>query len=183
MKKCSNIDCLNKDFQSLDNFNQRQIICKKCQKLRGQKYNESHKEEHRNSQKKWVKSNPEVNKKWRDKNPEKIKGYVLKQNYGISIEEKNRMLLKQDNCCSICNINILEYLEKQKGNKIIHDFCVDHNHETGQLRGLLCGPCNRAIGLLLDNALLLRKAADYLDFHDSLPIEQSNIVPIKKIRG
>lgn len=40
---------------------------------------------------------------------------------------------------------------------------VDHNHETGQIRGLLCSNCNRAIGLLRDDAGLMRKAADYVD--------------------
>lgn len=40
---------------------------------------------------------------------------------------------------------------------------IDHCHETGQVRKLLCNNCNRAIGLLKDDAGLLRRAADYLD--------------------
>lgn len=41
--------------------------------------------------------------------------------------------------------------------------CIDHDHDTGRIRGLLCPNCNRGIGLLRDNADLLRKAAEYID--------------------
>lgn len=43
------------------------------------------------------------------------------------------------------------------------NFCIDHNHQTGEIRGLLCSPCNRAIGQLQDNPNILRKAANYLE--------------------
>ena len=40
--------------------------------------------------------------------------------------------------------------------------CIDHNHDTGKIRGLLCANCNRAIGLLQDDPTILIKAAEYL---------------------
>lgn len=43
---------------------------------------------------------------------------------------------------------------------------VDHNHETGAVRGMLCGRCNKAIGLFKDSLLLLAKATAYLEKHD-----------------
>jgi len=43
------------------------------------------------------------------------------------------------------------------------ELTIDHDHATGQIRGLLCNNCNRAIGLLKDNPQTLRQAAAYLD--------------------
>lgn len=55
----------------------------------------------------------------------------------------------EDGKCAVCS-------EK-------HDVLnVDHSHETGNVRGLLCGNCNRAIGIMKDDAELLRKAITYL---------------------
>ena len=52
---------------------------------------------------------------------------------------------------------------KQGYSKIAHGLCVDHNHATGRVRGLLCHLCNSAIGKLNDSSALLRKTANYLD--------------------
>ena len=67
------------------------------------------------------------------------------------------MLAQQEYKCAICNT------DKPTGKWKV--FAVDHCHETGEVRGLLCNECNRGMGLLRDNAELLRKAADYLDRH------------------
>lgn len=50
----------------------------------------------------------------------------------------------------------------------IRELAIDHCHEHGHARGLLCNNCNRAIGLLRDDPVVLRKAADYLDSHKPL---------------
>lgn len=81
----------------------------------------------------------------------------IKWKYGLSKEEYEAMLSSQTNLCAIC---------KQTGRHIRFDkLCVDHDHSTGKVRGLLCGKCNSAIGLLADNPELLRAAADYLEKH------------------
>ncbi len=46
------------------------------------------------------------------------------------------------------------------------NFCIDHDHATGKVRGLLCHNCNVAIGLMKDNTDLLKKAAEYLETHN-----------------
>ena len=74
------------------------------------------------------------------------------RSYKITIEEHDKLLELQNYVCAICG--------KTDANKAL---AIDHNHESGGVRGLLCSRCNRAIGLLRDNADLLRKAAEYLD--------------------
>lgn len=77
----------------------------------------------------------------------------LKRLYGIGIEDYLRMLERQSNVCKICN----------KKCKTKSRLSVDHNHETGAVRGLLCNRCNRALGMFEDNVETLRSAIRYLE--------------------
>lgn len=80
------------------------------------------------------------------------KKYSLKK-YGISIEEYDRMVESQKGLCKICN----SFEPNRKGR-----LCVDHDHDTGKIRGLLCDKCNRAMGLFGDSQENLQKAIEYL---------------------
>lgn len=84
--------------------------------------------------------------------PDASREKELKRLYGISVEEYNSMLEGQKFVCMICS-------EPCKTRKSL---CVDHDHATGIVRGLLCNRCNRAIGMFKDDPELLRRAADYL---------------------
>ena len=70
--------------------------------------------------------------------------------YGLTLEDYDAILEKQDSVCAICS-------KKPPGN--LH---IDHNHQTSEVRGLLCGKCNRAIGLLNDDVSLFSRAITYL---------------------
>lgn len=71
--------------------------------------------------------------------------------YGLSEEETEALLEKQATCCAICGISFEEATPQ-----------IDHNHETGQVRGLLCHLCNTGLGHFRDDIHLLIKAANYL---------------------
>jgi Recombination endonuclease VII len=71
--------------------------------------------------------------------------------YGISPAEYVALLVRQDYCCGIC---------RKKPRKSFH---IDHDRETGRVRGLLCGNCNRAIGYLHHDIQALQRAIAYLD--------------------
>jgi hypothetical protein len=71
--------------------------------------------------------------KYRLENKEKSKDYKLKKNYGISIKDYKEMLKKQNYKCSLCN-------------KIKKSLSVDHDHDTGKVRELLCFNCNIKLG-------------------------------------
>ena len=86
------------------------------------------------------------------------KNHKLKKAYGITLDEYNKLLSKQKNKCSICEIdNNGKYRNKARA------FAVDHCHNTNKIRGLLCSDCNIAICLLKDNTKYLQSAINYLN--------------------
>jgi len=80
--------------------------------------------------------------------------WKLKARYGITPEDYNSLLELQECRCAICGIH---------NDDLSDSLCVDHDHETGKVRGLLCRPCNLAIGNMRDNPRLLHKAGKYLE--------------------
>ncbi len=81
----------------------------------------------------------------------------LKDDYGLTLEQYNEILREQGLGCAICKSGNSDM--KGKG----YLFRVDHDHNTGKIRGLLCHNCNVALGLMKDSPALLRKAAQYLE--------------------
>ena len=79
--------------------------------------------------------------------------------YGLKIEDLDRMVKKQDYKCAICSEDLVLFGESKDKNKIAH---VDHNHDTGEVRGLLCDKCNRGLGYFRDNPEYLLSAISYL---------------------
>lgn len=79
--------------------------------------------------------------------------YKYKINYGISLEEYNEMFAEQNGCCAICKRHQTEF------KKHLH---VDHNHETGEVRGLLCHNCNLALGRFQDSPEIIKAALEYV---------------------
>ena len=84
--------------------------------------------------------------------PEKLRKYVLKK-YGITPEQYNKLFIKQKGCCVICGVHQSECSRA---------FSIDHDHENGTIRGLLCMSCNLLLGHAKDNINILKKATDYL---------------------
>lgn len=89
---------------------------------------------------------------------ERRRAYHLKKYYGIAPAEYEALLFAQQNSCAICRSTD----PKDRWDR----FHVDHDHRTGKVRGLLCGPCNTAIGKLKDSIPLLKAAIEYLQEND-----------------
>jgi hypothetical protein len=87
-------------------------------------------------------------KRWRD----------LLRKYGVSREAYNKLMVKQGGLCCICNKP--ERRTNQLGELL--PLAVDHDHETGELRGLLCATCNKALGLFEDDGHIIQAAGLYL---------------------
>ena len=82
------------------------------------------------------------------------------RSYGLSKEEYLEMLDNQNGTCAICKRE--EWARASVTNKV-KALAVDHNHETGNVRGLLCRSCNLAIGYFEDNPKSLDEAIKYLE--------------------
>ena len=87
------------------------------------------------------------------KHPGINRKHNLKSKYGITPEDYDRMLAEQGGRCKVC-------MTDEPGSRGI--FVVDHCHETGKNRGLLCSKCNTAIGQLGDDVTMLERAIMYL---------------------
>jgi hypothetical protein len=89
----------------------------------------------------------------------KTREWSLRKLYGLTLADYERMLKEQSGLCAICGCPA----ETQR-HSTLH---VDHDHESGKVRGLLCNGCNRGIGYMDDRPEVLRAAAEYLERHIS----------------
>ena len=98
-------------------------------------------------------------REYRKKNPDKMKSIDLKKNFGISLQDYKYILEKQSNTCAICR---LPETSIDHRTKMIRKLAVDHDHFTGEVRGLLCSKCNVGLGQFQDDTELLLSAVAYL---------------------
>ncbi len=77
----------------------------------------------------------------------------VRRRYGLKVGEYDQLFKKQKGCCAICDTH---------QEKILRRLDVDHCHETGKIRGLLCLNCNRGMGLLKDDLTILKRVVRYL---------------------
>jgi hypothetical protein len=99
----------------------------------------------------------ELAKKWRQANPEKVRAKVFKQQHGVTRERADEMIAAQNGLCAICGG---PPTDRRWGR--LH---VDHCHETGKIREMLCGCCNTALGFMKDDPNRLQAAIEYLAKH------------------
>jgi hypothetical protein len=108
----------------------------------------------------WYFNNKDVRKEYLDKNKERFKEVRQIHNkklkfkgYNITEEQYLEMFNNQNGCCVICGT---------PQNELKCALHIDHNHETGKIRGLLCMKCNRGIGYFNDNIEKMKNAIDYI---------------------
>jgi hypothetical protein len=82
--------------------------------------------------------------------------HIFLSRYGLTLDAYNALVDAQDGVCAICG----KPEQAKRG-----CLCVDHDHNTGQVRGLLCTRCNTGLGMFLDNPSLLLEAVAYLERH------------------
>ena len=92
-------------------------------------------------------------RKYRGNNPDAIRNRGLVYKFGITLDDFNDLLVKQNGVCAVC----LEGRDTQK-----HDFSVDHCHSTGRVRGILCSRCNTALGLLKESITRIEALKNYV---------------------
>jgi hypothetical protein len=120
------------------------------------RYRSNSKEYRAEWQRQWRKKHPEYdkeyNKKYRERHPRYNPDRRLKHEYGISLDEYDKMVENQEGVCAIC-----------KKPPIGRRLAVDHDHVTGKIRGLLCHNCNVSLGLLGEDSEAIKRLLDYLE--------------------
>ena len=98
--------------------------------------------------------------RWASRSPKKRLHQHLKYKYGVTEEKLIETLDKQNNSCAICKESLpdlLVYENRRRG------YAIDHNHDSGEFRGVLCTNCNTLLGMAKDNKDILLAAIDYLE--------------------
>lgn len=122
-----------------------EVLCKHCSKVHIQNQREIRRNAHSMS----CETYQPPNKQFEDR-----RDGIIRRQYGITLDEYNQMLENQDYKCAICGNE-----DEVEGRRL----AIDHCHTSGKVRGLLCGKCNRGLGLFYDTATLLQNAISYLD--------------------
>jgi len=107
----------------------------------------------------WADQNREHLNDWRRNNWVSANRRLRRR--GVTQHMYDQMYEAQQGCCALCG----EPEEKFAW------LCIDHDHENGKIRGLLCPNCNRGLGLLQDNPQLLQKAAAYVSAYKLKNVE------------
>jgi hypothetical protein len=127
------------------------------QKKAQKKYKEKNREKINEKSRLWRAANPEkrraIERKWEAANREKRHAQNIKH-FGITKEDYSNLFVSQKTCCAIC----LRPSFKKR-------LAVDHDHKTGEVRGLLCDLCNRGLGMFGDSVLRLKLSILYLEKH------------------
>lgn len=108
---------------------------------------------------------------WESRTPKKRLEQHLKYKYGVSHQEFMDAWQKQSGCCAICSEvlpDLMVYENRKRG------YAIDHNHETGEFRGILCLNCNSLLGMARESKRVLQKAINYLDNNGSYELHIVN---------
>lgn len=143
--------------RSRSNPDKVQTYCVHCQKIRRRERYQADPMRYRAETRRWALENPEKARR-------NARRSHLRATYGISLEDYEAMLEAQGGRCAICGT---DDPGRARGSGL-SSFAVDHCHDTGKVRAILCHPCNAGIGLLGEEPDRLIAAAEYLRKHHAL---------------
>ena len=75
---------------------------------------------------------------------------VARRKFNLTEQEYSTLITRSKGCCEVCN-------------KSVDKLCIDHDHQTKKIRGLLCNNCNTSLGLMYDDVGMLQKLIQYLE--------------------
>ncbi len=96
---------------------------------------------------------------WKSRTPKKRLEQHLKYKYGVTHQVFLNVWEEQKGCCAICTDPLPDLL---KYNQRKRNYAIDHNHTTGDFRGILCLKCNSLLGMARDSIQTLKNAVKYL---------------------
>ncbi len=142
----------------LADFQKGQPMCRPCRRTQRQAEYRANPAPRKAAAKAWYHSNRDLAKKrhdeWRKKNPTAHRKSYYRKVYGITPEERVAQISVQGAACAICKRSFSEMPDRH-----VH---VDHDHKTGQVRGILCHWCNTRLGVLESDENWLMAVREYL---------------------
>lgn len=148
-------------------------VCKQCEATRCRERYLSNPKKVKEASNQYAKDHPDrirkTKKKYRAKNHSRLRGYHLKKMYGITHSDFEEMSRAQGFLCALCHRPPSSNSKSRQDRRLQ----VDHVHVDGftglsptekrkYIRGLLCGPCNRALGLIKDSISVLTRSVEYI---------------------
>ena len=112
---------------------------------------------------------------WRMTRPNLARNANLKKCFGISLDRYEEMLAVQGGVCDVCS---QKEAMRHTTTGEVKALSVDHDHQTGAIRGLLCHHCNRGLGSFRDSIPLLRAAITYLEKHQNTASAHFTLVKV-----
>lgn len=169
--KCKQTKDLSAFSIRVKNRDRLQAQCKVCIRERSKQWRDRNPEKAQAAGSRWRQNNPDKereksrryhaankakknqqSREWYENNKERAEDLRLKAEYGISLEQKRLMFVAQDGKCAACASSFDK----------LGDLHVDHRHDDSLVRGLLCGGCNRALGILKDCPSRISKLLNYI---------------------
>ncbi|NEB70312.1 hypothetical protein G3I39_25125 [Streptomyces fulvissimus] len=147
-KTCGETKPLEAFYKKADCLHGRTTNCIDCHKVTRKAQYWADPERYRAYSSTWIRENPEKAKRM-------SRAAMLKYKYGLSLDEYEAMVEEQEGRCLICRTRA--------------DLVVDHCHERGHLRGLICQPCNVGLGSFRDDPVVMRRAAAFIELTQDGP--------------
>ncbi len=161
-KECGEVKALDDFYRASGMRDGRRSDCWACNLAKKKAWYAEHRDEAIERVKAWQQANPRKRERFLEEYKRSGRRAVssrksyLKRTYGLTPETYDALLVAQEGVCAICD-------RAPEGDELFH---VDHHHGDGEVRGLLCGTCNRGLGQFQDDADLLREAARYVEGHE-----------------
>ena len=98
---------------------------------------------------------------------EYVRNHKLKSQYGITLEKFLSIRKNQNNICPICNENFSTMIDR--------DICIDHNHRTKNIRGVICRQCNILIGVIETKKIQIKHLLNAIQYLNKYTKEEDNV--------
>lgn len=117
---------------------------------------EAYKKSRKRTVKKYDDANRDRQRQYYAENKDQWRNRSLLKTYNLTLDEYNTLLEEQDHSCRVCGTH---------ADETSRNLAVDHCHETGKIRSLLCNKCNTALGLLNEDVDVMKKLIKYVEDH------------------
>jgi hypothetical protein len=175
-KKCGESKPLDEFYEAVGMADGYRSECKACHRAARKRWYAANRAKAIAGVKRWQQANRvEYNVKqraYRSKRRDIERDAHLRRTFGMTQADYDELLARQGGGCGICG--------KKPGKIALH---VDHDHETGEIRGLLCVRCNNALGQFHDDPILLERAADYVSSETWPFVAAMELAEVARVRA